>query len=255
MGEGRVVGSKHLIGCIAAILLPATAANAAPPGQVYVVGALHALHEQEDAFGYDDLGRLIAAIKPEVILLEVTPEELAGKTETPGRPEYPKVIWPMLTAGGPKPYAMEAGQPLYGELTSDASRRFGAFEKESPVENDARTAYGKGADAALLAHWKSIADTQDATTDALARARAALNAGMVAGSGAGQARWDGVMVDASRRAIAAHPGKRILVLASYRNRFMFVEALGKLRGAKLVDMRAWLQANGFGTRLDPATAR
>lgn len=242
--------TRRLIGWIAAILMPATAANTAQPAQVYVVGALHALHEQEEAFGYDDLGRLIAAIKPDVILLEVTPEELTGKKDTPGRPEYPKVIWPMLVPGGPIPYAMEAGQPLYGELTSDASRRFGAFEKEFPAESAALSAYGKGANAALLAHWKSIADTQDSTTDALARARAALNAAMVTSTEAGQARWDGVMVDASRKAIAAHPGKRILVLGSYRNRFMFVEALGKVRGAKLVDMRAWLQANGFGAQPD-----
>src|SRR3989337_3461254 len=137
----------RLSGFVAALMLPATAASAAPPAQVYVVGALHALHDQEDAFGYDDLGQVIAALKPDVILLEVTPEELAGKTETPGRPEYPKVIWPMLTAGGPKPYAMEAGQPLYGELTSDASRRFGAFEKEFPAENASLSAYGKSANA------------------------------------------------------------------------------------------------------------
>ena len=235
-------------GGLAALMLSAAAANAAPPAQVYVVGALHGLHEQEEAFGYDDLGRVIAAIKPDVILLEVTPEELAGKKETPGRPEYPKVIWPLLTASGPKPYAMEAGQPLYGELTSDATRRFGAFEMEFPTENAALNAYGKSANAVLLAHWKSIADTHDAATDAVARARAVLNAAMVAGSGSGQARWDGVMVDASRKTIAAHPGKRILVLGSYRNRFMFVEALGKVRGAELVDMRAWLQANGFGAQ-------
>ncbi len=236
----------RLIGWIAALMIPVTPAAAAPPAQVYVIGALHALHEQEDAFGYDELKRLIAAIKPDVMLLEVTPEELAGRKETPGRPEYPKVIWPMLAASGPKPYAMEAGQPLYGELTSDASRRFGEFEKNSPAADAALTAYGKAANALLLAHWKSIADAHDTTTDALARARATLNGAMVTGSAPGQARWDGVMVEASRKAIAAHPGKRILVLGSYRNRFMFVEALGKERGAKLVDMHAWLQANGFG---------
>lgn len=232
---------------IAAALLAATAAPAAAKdSEVFILGALHGLHEKEESFDYDALGRVIRAIRPDVVLLEVTPEELAGKLETRGRPEYPRVIWPMLGADGPKPYAMEAAQPLYGEMTGDAGKRWGAFGKDSPAANAALTAHSEATSQVLLAHWKSVADTQDAATDALGHARTRLNAAMVAGSDAGQSRWDGVMVEASKKAIAENPGKRILILGSYRNRYMFVEKLGGTRGTKLVDMKAWLEANGFG---------
>lgn len=237
----------RFIGLMAAALLAATSIPAAAKdSEVFVLGALHALHEKEDGFGYDTLDRVIRAIKPDVILLEVTPGELTGKLETRGRPEYPKVIWPMLGTGGPKPYAMEAGQPLYGELTGDAAKRWGAFEKESPAEDAALDAYSKATSDMLLAHWKSVADTQDEATDALGRARSRLNAALVPGADPGQARWDGTMVDVAKKAIAENSGKRVLVLGSYRNRFMFVEELGKVKGAKLVDMKGWLGANGFG---------
>lgn len=232
----------------AAIVCAVATPAAAKDAEIFVLGALHGLHEKEESFGYAELGRVIDKIRPEVIMLEVTPEELAGKLETQGRPEYPKVIWPMLSRPGMKAYAMEAGQPLYGELTGDAGKRFGDFKRDAPADDAALSSHGAATSAVLLAHWKSVADTQDEATDALGRAREQLNAAMVAGSGPGQKRWDGVMVYAVKAAIAGNPGKRILVIGSYRNRYMFVEQLRGVKGANLVDMKGWLEANGFGRK-------
>lgn len=238
---------------VAATLGGFAAPAAAEDTEIFIFGALHGLHEQEESFGYDELDRVIRAINPDVLLLEVTPEELAGKLETKGRPEYPKVIWPMLAGKAPKLYAMEAGQPLYGELTADAGKRFAEFKQQWPAADAALAGHSKATSDVLLAHWKSVADTQDEATDALGRARTQLNAALVPAAAAGQGRWDGVMVDVARKAIAENPGKRILVLGSYRNRYMFVEQLRGTNGARLVDMKGWLEANGFGT--EAATSR
>lgn len=219
---------------------------AAKDAEVFVLGALHGLHEKEESFGYAELERVIDKIGPDIIMLEVTPEELAGKLETKGRPEYPKVIWPLLGRRPIKAYAMEAGQPLYGELTGDAGKRWGDFKANAPAEEAALSAHSTATANVLLAHWKSVADTQDKATDALGRAREQLNGTMVTGSDASQKRWDGAMVEAVKKAIADHPGKRVLVLGSYRNRYMFVEQLGGVKGARLIDMKGWLEANGFG---------
>ncbi len=214
--------------------------------EIFILGALHGLHEQEASFGYAELERVIEAIDPDILLLEVTPEELAGRLETKGRPEYPKVIWPMLARRGAKAYAMEPGQPLYGELTGDAGSQWGAFKKDAPADDAALTSHSNATAAVLLAHWKSVADTQDQATDALGRSRAELSAAMVAGTVPGQRRWDSFMVESVKSAISDNPDKRVLVLGSYRNRFMFIEQLQGVSGAKLVDMRSWLEANGFG---------
>ena len=234
------------IGLTAALLISCLAAPAvAKDSEVFVLGALHGLHEQEESFGYAELERVIEEIKPDVLLLEVTPEELAGKLETKGRPEYPKVVWPLLARSGIKAYAMEAAQPLYGELTGDAGERWGEFTMNFPADETALTAHSTATSNVLLAHWKSVADTQDEATDALGRARAHLSGAMVAGTDPVQTRWDLAMVDAVKSAIAENSGKRILVLGSYRNRYMFVEQLGGTKGTKLIDMKSWLNANGF----------
>jgi len=237
---------RIVAGLVAGFLAMAGTSATAQDSEIFILGALHGMHEQEESFGYAQLDRVIAAIKPDVLLLEVTPEELAGKLETKGRPEYPKVIWPMLARSEVNAYAMEAAQPLYGELTGDAGKQWAAFKQNAPLEEAALSAHSSATSNVLLAHWKSVADTQDEATDTLARARSSLSAAMVPGTVAGQKRWDSEMIDAVKGAMAKHPGKRILVLGSYRNRYMFVEQLSGVESAKLVDMKAWLEANGFG---------
>jgi hypothetical protein len=231
----------------AAVILgcAATPANA-DDTELFILGALHGLHEQEESFGYAELERVIEAIKPDVMLLEVTPDELAGRLETKGRPEYPKVIWPMLARNQVEAYAMELGQPQYGELTGDAGRRWGEFKKSFPADDSALTAHATATSNVLLAHWKSVADTQDNATDALGRARTELSDAMVAESAPIQMRWDMAMVESVKAAIAENAGKRILVLGSYRNRYMFVEQLRGTKNAQLIDMQNWLETNGFG---------
>jgi len=215
--------------------------------EVFVLGALGALHDREESFDFETLERVIRAIGPQVLLLEVTPEELRDRLDTRGRPEYPNVVWPMLgEARGPESYAMEAGEPLYGELTSEGSELWTAFQNERPTESAAFAAYAEAATDVLLARWKSPADTQDEATDALARSQRRLRAALVPAVGWIQVRWDRVMLDVATKAIAQNPGKRVLVLGSHHNSGMFVEALGELPGVRLVDMRSWLVGNGFG---------
>jgi len=232
----------------AAVWLAATAlAVAGQETEVFVLGALGALHDREESFGFATLERVIRTIDPEVLLLEVTPGELRDRLDTRGRPEYPNVIWPMLREGGAaRSYAMEAGEPLYGELTSEATELWTAFQNERPTESAAFEAHAEATTEVLLMRWKSPADTQDEATDALARSQHRLRTSFVPAIGWIQMRWDRVMVDVATQAIAENAGKRLLVLGSHRNRFMFIEALRELPGVRLVDMRSWLASNGFG---------
>lgn len=160
---------RHTALLVVAFVAAATGAGATQDTEVFVLGALGALHEKVDRFPYETLGLIIRAIDPDVMLLEVTPEELAGRLDTKGRPEYPNVVWPFLKEGAvPRTYAMEAGQPLYGELTREGDRIWRDFANQHPRESAALTAYDSAAAHVLLAHWRSVADTQDDVTDRLA---------------------------------------------------------------------------------------
>jgi hypothetical protein len=215
------------------------AATARPDG-VYVVGAIQRLHAAEPSYGFDDLRRIITALKPDLLVLEVRPDELADRKETPGRPEYPAVVWPYLASHPTAAVAMEPGGEAFKAMTGEAGALFAAFEREKPQEDAYMTRLGKALSAALLAHWRHPADAHDAVTIDLVRAeglaRARLGGDRFETS---QAEWDGYMAARAREAIAAHPGKRILVLASYRNLGAFH---GALKGEpRLVDMEAWLR--------------
>lgn len=210
------------------------------PDGVYVVAAVQRLHATEPAYSYDHLRRILDAVRPDVVVLEVRPDEAVERKDTPGRPEYPNVVWPWL-ADHPLPViSMEPGGKTFATMTGAAGARFEAFGKEKPQAAAYMASLRRSLSAALQAHWNHPADAHDRVTADLVRAEALAQAEL--GGKAfevSQAEWDGFMVARTREAIAAHPGKRILVLASYRNLAAFREAL---KGeARLVDMEPWLR--------------
>jgi hypothetical protein len=217
-----------------------THAASVPTDGVYVVGAIQRLHATEPSFTFDDLRRIIDVVRPDVLLLEVRPDELAERKETQGRPEYPAVVWPYLAGHPAAAVAMEPGGKDFEAMTGAAGRRFEAFGKDEPEAAAYMTGLGRALSTVLQDHWRHPADAHDAVTIDLVRAQGLAQAQLGGPEfETGQAAWDGYMVDRARETIAAHPGKRILVLASYRNLGAF--RAGLKREARLVDMEPWLR--------------
>lgn len=218
----------------------AASAQAQPADGVYVVAAIQRLHATDPDFGYPQLRRILDAARPDVLVLEVRPDEAAERKDTPGRPEYPNVVWPWL-ADHPLPViSMEPGGQDFARMTGAAGAMHEAFGREKPVEAAYMASLRKSLSAALQTHWRHPADAHDQVTADLIRAEALAQAKLGGEAFAvGQAAWDGYMVARTKEAIGAHPGKRILVLASYRNLAAFREGL---KGeARLVDMEPWLR--------------
>jgi hypothetical protein len=223
-----------------AIALPALAL-AAEQDAVIVIGALHALHEREDSFGYDELDRLIRAARPDVMVLEVTPDELAGLKETRGRPEYPKVVWKLIGQGKARAVAMEPGEPVYGEITKAAGAVITAKDKADPETARFEADYRKAFQASMVAWWSSPADTQSAATAAMARSYNLVQDSLYGPENKRlQDRWDGHMADVAARTVRDNPGKRILVLGSYRNRHILHAAVSATAPERVVDTEAWM---------------
>ncbi|HYE43449.1 MAG TPA: hypothetical protein VEA15_08655 [Caulobacteraceae bacterium] len=226
------------------LLMPPGAAATAPDtprDAVLIVGALHRLHETQPAFDYAALKRVIEAADPDILLLEVRPDELAERKDTPGRPEYPRVVWPLLDTLGATAVPMEPGGAEFERRVKEASDLHAAFARDQPEAAALLDRYDGALGRVLARHWKALADTHDAATDDLMRGRYIVQFS-VGGDGlaASQREWDDYMVREARRVVKANPGKRILVLGSYRNRHLFHEALAAEAPARVVDMRAWL---------------
>jgi hypothetical protein len=222
---------------------PETQARTQTAG-VYVVGALHALHQTEDSFDFDTLHRVVAAIKPDVMALEVRPDELAERKDTPGRPEYPKVIWPLLARSPVKAVAMEPGGQLFAQMTGDASNAMKGFTARDPEGAKRWSGYQRALETVLRDHWQHPADTHDATTDSLSRGYYITQYATIGDAmRMVQEQWDQFMVDRALEAVRAAPNQRVLILCSYRNRHRFTDALGAEAASRLVEMESWLKAN------------
>lgn len=231
--------------CLALAFEPAVPAHAdtrvIKSNDIYVIGSLHQFHETEDSFGYAMLRGMIETIRPDVMALEVRPDEAAERKDTPGRPEYPSVVWPLLQNSRTKVVPLEPGGAEFKALVEQVSREFNAFEQRDPRASQWWSSYQSSLSTALQAHWQGLPSTHDHVTEDLARGYY-LTQYSVVGSKLQQLQeqWDEYMLARATEAVRSNPDKRILILASYRNRHRFVDAIRAVAPDRLVDMERWL---------------
>lgn len=225
---------------IASIYMIPTRVSAESDG-VFVIGALHALHEEEVNFDYNRLRELIVSIDPAVVVLEVRPEELSERQDTPGRPEYPAVLWDLLDEKDYEAVAMEPAGEAFRKLVEPAEHLLAAFEKENPETVAWLARYRNALTRALVKRWNGVADTQDEITDDLMRGAYIVEAELRGPElAAVQRNWDGHMIRVAEEAIRSNPARRVLIVCSYRNRHAFVDSLEKKFPDRMVDIPEWL---------------
>jgi hypothetical protein len=217
-------------------------AETTPPGDaVLVLGALHDLHAREESFAYDQLRRILDTFRPDVVVLEVRRDELIARAKTPGRPEYPEVIWRWLDSTGVEAVAMEPGGRRFEELAGAAGAAFATLSRSDPQGAAALAAYDDALEAALLAYWRRPTQTQDETTARMVDSHVALRAAIVGPAFTKvQAAWDDEMAQVVTRTIRSRPGKRVLVIGSYRNRTQLEAAVRSVAAARILPSSAWL---------------
>ena len=219
---------------------PVLADTALPDGPVLVIGALHHLHEREPGFGYDRLRASILAFRPDILVLEVRPDELAERKATPGRPEYPAVVWPLLPEMRVETVAMEPGGEMFAEITGAAGAAFAALKKRDPEGAAALSRLDAAMDDVFLAYWQGAAQAQDEQTAGIAAGVQAARFALAGPSfAAAQARWDSHMGGQVLRSVRAHPGKRVMVIASYKNRALLDRMVRQAVAERAVDAASW----------------
>lgn len=235
--------------CLAIVTLflsagPAPAAGSvAPTDQVIVIGALHALHEREPGFGYDRLGAAIRSFAPDILVLEVRPDELAERKETPGRPEYPAVVWPLLARSDVEAVAMEPGGASFDAISGAAGAAFTAFRTRDPDGSAALLQFEAQMNQVLLVHWRTPADVHNESTATIVAGLQAAQFALVGGAFvAAQREWDDFMAARAIDVVRSNPGKRIMIIGSYKNHRLLETAVGAAAPERIRPALAWFGA-------------
>lgn len=222
---------------------PAWAEPKPAADSVLIIGALHELHVSEPAFDYDRLRAAIIAYAPDLQVLEVRPDELAEKKLTPGRPEYPAIIWPLLTEMRIEAVAMEPGGATFEEIAGQARAAFDALTKANPDGAATLSRFESLSEVILLKYWNTAARVQDATTASLATGVEAAQFAVTGPEFAtAQERWNNFMADKMLQSIRTNPAKRIMVIGSYKNRALLEQAAREAAPLRIIVASDWLEA-------------
>jgi hypothetical protein len=213
----------------------------APPeqGRVYLLGTLYARHRTTPGYDVGRLRRIMEAVDPGVLVLDVTPEELQARRVHASKVEYVEAVFPFMRE---RPtYAAEPARPLFDEIVGEISAAFGALPPEVAAGLDEHESALFGL---LQRHWTSAAAAHDGFTAQMMGAKVALTGDVIPAYARGQARWDEHSAARTAEAAGAHPDARVLALTSIEN-WPRVRRLVQDRGVACIDMESWLNDRGL----------
>lgn len=221
----------------------AGAASAAGP-QVFVLGTLYKKHDTIASYDLAALARVVEAIKPDVVVLDVNPTELAERKVFPGKIEYTQVIFPYIDARKIKAYAGEPPEPTFGQIVQAVIAIRDDLKRRNPDGAAAMAAYRDATYAALTALWNDAADANGAATEHVVAGLKSYEAAMLGPVEAdSNRRWDGHAAAMTLTAVRENPGKRILQITGIENLPHVRAELRTNAQIDLVDMEAWIRAN------------
>ncbi len=209
---------------------------------VYVVGTLYRRHATVPAFDLAAVRRIVLAIKPDVLVVDCTPQEVRDRRVHESKIEYAQVIFPLMQEQSYKVYPAEPDEPLFTEIVQSGTSARKTFQSTKPQQAAALQDYVTATYAALATHWRSPADVQDHLTAEILASKVLLD-GRMTGTEEHSTRWNQHWTDAILRAVRENPGKRVLALTGIENRGWIVNALARSSEVELIDVPSWLRSN------------
>jgi len=240
--ELRTVSLALLV--VASCAMPMASSSNADNQELFVLGTLYKRHEIVPAYDLAVLKKTIVAIRPDVLVLDVSPSELAEQKVHPSKIEYPGVIFPLVRAGRYRVYAGEPAEPMFTEIVQALGSANTQLNKDKPDDRITIQEFSDATYEALAKIWVSPADVNSAVTERVLGGKQALEARLLGAVHSDSwARWNGHAVEVALRAVRENPGKRVLMITGIENCAGVREHLRRQNSVNLVDMERWLHAN------------
>ncbi len=220
-------------------------APSAAPTEVVVLCTLHQFHEETPGYSYADLKNAIERLHPDVLAVELTPTDLAGKTTQKIKREYQNAIYPLLEQHKWKAVAMEPEGEVSRKLIAAVREAEGSFAREFPQKDEAAQLYSDTLFSHLRARWHSAADVNSVWTDDSYAVKHAFQEKLYGPKEVeGWEGWNQHFLDRIMEAATANPGKRIVVTVGAEHGYWLREHLRQQPGVKLLDTATALEAGG-----------
>lgn len=206
--------------------------EAAPRATVHLVPTLHQYHLAAPGYGFAALTGVLEALRPDVLLCELTERALRERRPQVVRQEYQHSVFPYLARRGIAALAMEPGGELWDELVTQGLEAEQKFKDLAPArhadhERRAREMLGN-----LLRSWDSPAAVDSARTDLVFEDKHAREHELFgAASRENWDRWNEHFAQAIDRAARAHPGRRVVALAGVEHGYWLRRRLRELATA------------------------
>ncbi|MBI5547996.1 MAG: hypothetical protein HY901_29285, partial [Deltaproteobacteria bacterium] len=182
--------------------------------EVFVIGGIHQDHEKAKLYTYERMGTLVQELTPEILCVEVLPENLANGTDK-GMPwDFRRFM---------VPNARKMGIPIVGVdwWNTEEGSKWEALQRQAASDESLAAEiqlYG-GIFAGLGQYFRErdFSEINSEEITALWRAKSAFKAEVVGRNAAYQpildfeTRRNAEMLARIEQALAAHPGKRVLV--------------------------------------------
>lgn len=214
--------------------------------EVFVIATLYRRHATTPVYDLEALKKIITAVNPEVVVLDVNPKELKEEKVYPGKIEYTEVVFPFLKAHPCKAYAGEPAEPMFSEIVEATIRVHKDFETQKPEAFQTFEKFEAAAFEALKVSWATPADVNSRITDQVLAGKVTLQDKLLGPvSTEGWERWNKHISDMALKAAKENPGKRILVLVGIDNCYTVRERLRKSSDVTLIDTEYWLRKHHF----------
>lgn len=133
--------------------------------EILVLSTLHQLHGQLDYYTYDHLSHIITSFAPEVLAVELTPDDLHARKPQRVKQEYQQSVYPLLDALGCETIPLEPAEPLYSELVGLGKKAMEDLQKRNPAAVEQFGLYVNALYDVLFNWWRSPLDVNSSETD------------------------------------------------------------------------------------------
>lgn len=222
--------------CILIILICVSFAFSQKKAEVFVLSTLHQFHSDSKYYSFQTLSNTIEKIKPDVLAVELTPQDLESRKEQKTKIEYQKSVFPLIEKNKYQTIALEPAEPLYSEIIDLLKESNKENQEKFPQKIEAFSVYSNSLYDYLFKHWNSVKAVNSKETDAHFEVKHQFQNRLF---GEKEAKvwndWNSYFLTQILDAAAKNKGKRILVLVGVEHSYWLRNHLRNNQTVKLLE--------------------